>query len=192
MWSKIWFFMYRCESWTIKKSEHQRIDDFELWWWRRLLRVPLDYKEIKPVNPKGWTEYSLEGLMLKLKLQYFAHLMWRTDFLEKILMLGKIEGRRRRGQQKRQWLDGIINSMEFEQAPSVGDGQGSLACCSPCGCRVGHNWVTELNWKHWIPLKSTSIPAINWIPNLYAALESPILLSSRKGQGSSQAFKSAL
>ena len=88
--------MYRCESWTIKKAEHQRTDAFELWCWR--LENPLDCKEIKPVNPKGnQPEYSLEGLILKLKLQYFGHLMQRTDSFERTLMLGKIEGRRRRG-----------------------------------------------------------------------------------------------
>ena len=93
--------MYGCESWTIKKAEHQRIDAFELWCWRWLLRVPQTARRsnhyiLEEVGP----EYSLEGLMLKLKLQYFGHLMWRTDSLEKILMLGKIEGRRRRGQQR--------------------------------------------------------------------------------------------
>ena len=90
--------MYGCESWTIKKAECQGIDAFELWCWRRLLRVPLNYKEIQPVHPKGISpEYALEGLMLKLKLQYFDHLMQRTNSLEKTLMLGKIEGRRRKG-----------------------------------------------------------------------------------------------
>ena len=95
--------MYGCASWTIKKAECQRIDAFELWYWRR----PLDYKEIKPVN----LEYSLEGLMLKLKLQHFGHLMRRTNSLAKTLMLGKIEGRRRRGQQRMRWLDGAMNSL---------------------------------------------------------------------------------
>ena len=106
--------MYRCESWTIKKAEWQRIDAFELWCWRRLLRVPwttrrsnqLIRKEISP-------EYSLEGLMLKLKLQYCGPVMQRTDSLEKTLMLGKIEGRRRRGRQRMRWLDGIIDSLEM-------------------------------------------------------------------------------
>ena len=90
--------MYGCESWTIKKAEHQRIDAFDLWCWRRLLRVPWTCKEIKPVHPKGNQSWILIGrMMLKLKLQYFGHLMWRTDSLKKTLMLGKIEGRRRRG-----------------------------------------------------------------------------------------------
>ena len=115
--------MYGCESWTIKKAEHWRIEAFEMWYWRRLLRVPWTARRsnqsiLKEISP----EYSLEGLMLKLKLQYFGHLMWRTDSLEKILMLGRIEGRRRRGQQRIEcdgW-DGMVvwrhwlNRHEFE------------------------------------------------------------------------------
>ena len=106
--------IYGCESWTIKKAEHQRIDAFELWCWRRLLRVPWTARRsnqfiLKEISP----EYSLEGLMLKLKLQYFGHLMRRTDLLEKTLMLGKIEGRRKRGQQRMRWLDGITDSMHM-------------------------------------------------------------------------------
>ena len=105
--------MYGCESWTIKKAEHRRIDAFELWCWKRLLRVPWTARRsnqsiLKEIRP----EYSLEGLMLKLKLQYFGHLMQRTDTFEKTLMLGKIQGRRRRGQQRMKWLDGITNSMD--------------------------------------------------------------------------------
>ena len=107
-------FMYGCESWTIKKAEHWRIDAFELWCWRRLLQVPWTARRsnqsiLKEINPG----YSLEGLMLKLKLQYFGYLMWRADSFEKTLMLGKIEGRRRRGQQRMRWLDGITNSMDM-------------------------------------------------------------------------------
>ena len=106
--------MYGCESWTTKKTEHQRIDAFELWCWRRLTRVPWTARRskqsiLKEISP----EYSLVGLILKLKLQYFGHLMERTNSLEKTLMLGKIEGRRRRGQQRMRWLDGIINSMDM-------------------------------------------------------------------------------
>ena len=106
--------MYGCESWTIKKSECQRIDAFELWCWRRLLRVPWTARRsnqaiLKEISP----EYSLEGLMLKLKLQYFGHLMRRADSLEKTLMLGKTEDRRRRGQQRMRWLDGIIDLMDM-------------------------------------------------------------------------------
>ena len=105
--------MYACESWTIKKAECQRTDVFELWCWRRLSRVPWTARRanqsiLKEISP----EYSLEGLMLKPKLQYFGHLMGRTDSLEKTLMLGKIEGRRRRGWQKMKWLDGITDSMD--------------------------------------------------------------------------------
>ena len=104
--------MYGCESWTVKKAEHQRIDAFELWCWRRLLRVPWSARRsnqfiLKEISP----EYSLEGLMLKP--QYFGRLMWRTDSLEKTLMLGKIEGRRRRGRQRIRWLDGITDSMDM-------------------------------------------------------------------------------
>ena len=106
--------MYWCESWTIKKAEHQRTDAFELWCWRRLLRVPRNARRsnlstLKETSP----EYSLEGLMLKLKLQYFGHLIQRTDSLEKTMMQGKIEGGRRRGWQRIKWLDGIINSMNM-------------------------------------------------------------------------------
>ena len=106
--------MYGCESWTIKKAECQRIDAFELWCWRRLLTVSWTARRsnqsiLKEISP----EYSLEGLMLKLKLQYFGHLMGRTDSLEKTLMLGKIEGRRRRGRQRMRWLDGIIDSTDM-------------------------------------------------------------------------------
>ena len=106
--------MYGCESWTIKKAEHRRIDAFELWCWRRLLKVPWTARRsnqsiLKEISP----ECSLEGLMLKLKLQYFGHLMRRADSLEKTLMLGKIECRRRRGQQRMRWLDGITNSMDM-------------------------------------------------------------------------------
>ena len=106
--------MYGCESWSIKKAECRSIDAFELWCWRRLLRVPWTARRsnqsiLKEISP----EYSLEGLMLKLKLQYLGHLMRRTDLLEKTLMLGKIEGRRRRGRQRMRWLDGITDSMDM-------------------------------------------------------------------------------
>ena len=106
--------VYGCESWSIKKAEHQRIDAFELWYWRRLLRVPWTARRssqsiLKEISP----EYSLEELMLKLKLQYFGHLMQRTDSFEKTLMLGKIEGRRKRGWQRMRGLDGITDSMDM-------------------------------------------------------------------------------
>ena len=106
--------MYGCESWTIKKAEHRRIDSFELWCWRRLLRVPWtarrsNHSVLKEISPEYW----LEEPMLKLKLQNFGHLMWRTDSLEKTLMLGKIEGRRIRGWQRMRWLDGITDSIDI-------------------------------------------------------------------------------
>ena len=106
--------MYRCESWTIKKAEHQRIDASELWSWRRLLRVPWTARRstqsiLKEISP----DYPLEGRMLKLKLQYFGHLMGKADSLGKTLMLGKIEGGRRRGRQRVRWLDGITDSMDL-------------------------------------------------------------------------------
>ena len=129
--------MYGCESWTIKKAEGQRIDAFELWCWRRLLRVPWTARRsnpsiLKEINP----EYSLEGLMLKLKLQYFGYLMRRSDSLEKTLILGKIEGRERRGRQRKRWLDGIIDSMDmslskFREMVKAG----KPVCCSPWGCK---------------------------------------------------------
>ena len=127
--------MYGCESWTIKKAEHRRIDAFELWCWRRLLRVPWTARRsiqsiLKEISPGC----SLEGLMLKLKLQSFGHLMGRADSLEKTLMLGKIESRRRRGQQDEMigWHH-QLNGHGFGWTPGAGDGQGGLACCSPWG-----------------------------------------------------------
>ena len=106
--------MYGCESWTIKKAEHQRTDAFELWCWRRLLRVPWTARRSnQSILEKISPEYSLEGLMLKLKLQYFGHLMQRTNSLKKTLMLGRIEGGRRRGRQRMRWLDGITYSMDM-------------------------------------------------------------------------------
>ena len=135
--------LYRYESWTIKKAEHQRIDAFQLCCWRRLLTVPWTARRsnqsiLKEMNPG----YSLERLMLMLKLknQYFHHLMQRANSLEKTLKVRKIEGRRRKGQQRIRWLDGITdsmdsNSVEFEQAPGDSEGQGSLACCSSWGCK---------------------------------------------------------
>ena len=142
--------MYGCERWTIKKAEPWRIEAFQLWCWRRLFRVPWTARRsnlsiLKEISPGC----SLEGLMLKLKLQYFGHLMQRTDSFEKTLMLGKIEGRRRRGQQRMRWLDGITDSMDM----GVWVNSGSWWWTGRPGVlwfmglqRVGHDWATELNW----------------------------------------------
>ena len=147
--------MYACESWTVKKAECWRVDAFELWYWRRLLRVPWTARRsnqsiLKEISPG----YSLEGLTLKLKLQYFGHLMRRVDSSEKTLMLGGIGGRRRRGRQRMRWLDGITDwgtwvwvnsgSWWWTRRPGVLQSLGSQ--------RVGHGWAnwTELNWSWWM------------------------------------------
>ena len=144
--------MYGCESWTIKKAECQRIDAFELWCWRRLLRVPWtsrisNQSTLKEISP----EYSLEALMLKLKLQYFGHLMWRTDSSEKTLMLGKIEGRRRRGRQRVRWLDGITGSidMSFSRLQELLMARKALACCNPWYCKESDRteWLNSTELK---------------------------------------------
>ena len=135
--------MYGCECWTIKKAEYRRIDAFELWCWRRLLRVPWTARRSNQSLPKEISPgCSLEGLMLNLKLRYFGHLMQRADSLENTLMLGKTEGKRRRGRQRMRWLDGFTDS---DMSPGTGDGQGDLAYCSSWGCKVRPNRVTELN-----------------------------------------------
>ena len=141
--------MYGCESWTIKKAEHQRMDIFELWCCRRLLRVPWAARRsnqsiLKEITP----EYSSEGLMLKLKLQYIGHLMRRTDSFEKTLMLGKIEGWRKGGKQRMRWLDVITDSMDVSLVNSESWWQtGKPGVLQFMGLqRVGHNWANELNW----------------------------------------------
>ena len=150
--------MYGCESWTIKKAECWRIDAFELWCWRGLLRVPWTARRsnqsiLKEISP----EYSLEGLMLKLKLQSFGHLMRRTDLLEKTLMLGKIEGRKGRGWQRIRWLDGITNSMDMSLSKSSGNRwcTGKPGVLQSMGTQSQtrlSDW-SELNWSPHINIK---------------------------------------
>ena len=143
-----------CESWTIKTAEHQRIDAFELWCWRRLLRVPWTaWRSKQPILREISPEYSLEGLMSKLKLNYFDHLMWRAGSFEKTLMLGKIESRRRRGSQRIRWLDHIIHSMDMGLGRPWDLVMNRKACCAVVHrvtkSQTRMNYWSELIWYQW-------------------------------------------